>query len=148
LNDQFEGHAVCKVYHAIVSGEPGWEQHTARQPLRVDAGHSHRTVVDNSKGKPSETAFRVLERHAGHCLLEAIPGTGRTHQIRVHAYAIGFPLLGDRLYSAPGTDLITRPALHALSLTFTHPASGEGVTFSAPYPQDFQSALEKLRAVR
>jgi len=145
LNDQFEGHAVRKVYHAIVNGEPGWEQHTARQPLRVDVGHSHRTVVDNRKGKPSETAFRVLERYAGHCLLEAIPGTGRTHQIRVHAYAIGFPLLGDRLYSAPSTDLIERPALHALSLTFTHPASGEGVSFAAAYPQDFQRALEKFR---
>jgi RluA family pseudouridine synthase len=145
MNIQFEQHEARKVYHAIVNGEPGWEQHTCRQPLRVDVGHSHRTVVDNRRGKASETAYRVLERFPGYSLLEAIPGSGRTHQIRVHAYALGFPLLGDRLYSAPGTDLIARPALHALSLAFRHPASGEGVIFSAATPEDFQAALEKMR---
>ena len=146
LNIQFEQHGAGKVYHAIVNGQPGWDEHTCRHPLRVDVGHSHRTVVDNRNGKPSETAFRVLERFPGFTLLEAVPGTGRTHQIRVHAYAIEIPLLGDSLYSAPATDLIARPALHALSLTFTHPATGGGVAFTASYPEDFQSALEKIRA--
>jgi RluA family pseudouridine synthase len=148
LNMQFEQHEAKKVYHAIVAGVPEWDQYTARHPLRADVGHSHRTVVDFSKGKSAETAFRVLERYQGFSLLEAIPASGRTHQIRVHAFTIGFSLLGDTLYSAPATDLITRPALHAQSLTFTHPASGERITFSAPYPDDFQSALEKLRAGR
>jgi len=148
LNMQFEQHEAQKVYHAIVVGVPEWDQHTARHLLRVDVGHSHRTVVDHSKGKSSETAFRVLERFSGTSLLEAVPGTGRTHQIRVHAYAIGFPLLGDTLYSAPATDCIARTALHAQSLTFTHPATGERVAFTAPYPDDFQSALEKLRVGR
>lgn len=145
LSMQFEQHEPQKVYHAIVVGVPEWDQRTARHPLRVDVGHSHRTVVDLSKGKSSETAFRILERHPGSSLLEAVPGTGRTHQIRVHAYAIGFPLLGDTLYSAPATDLIARPALHAQMLTFTQPATGERVTYSSPYPKDFQIALEKLR---
>jgi len=145
LNIQFEQHEVRKVYHAIVTGEPEWEQHTCRHPLRVDVGHSHRTAVDQKKGKSSETAFRLLERHKGYSLLEAIPATGRTHQIRVHAYAIGFPLLGDLLYSAPPTDLIARPALHAHSLTFTHPTSGKVLTFTIPYPDDFRDALQKLR---
>jgi RluA family pseudouridine synthase len=148
LNMKFEQHEAQKVYHAIVVGVPGWEQHTARHPLRVNVGHRHRTIVDQSKGKPSETTFRILELYQGFSLLEAIPGTGRTHQIRVHAYAIGFPLLGDTLYSAPASDIISRPALHSQSLTFTHPASGEGVFFTAPYPDDFQTALEKLRAGR
>jgi RluA family pseudouridine synthase len=145
LSMQFELHEVQKVYQAIVIGVPEWDQHTACHPLRVDVGHSHRTMVDLSKGKSSETAFGVLERHPGSSLLEAVPGTGRTHQIRVHAYAIGFPLLGDTLYSAPATDLIARPALHAQSLTFTQPATGERATYSSPYPEDFQIALEKLR---
>jgi RluA family pseudouridine synthase len=146
LSMQFEKHEAQKVYHAIVVGIPEWGLITARHPLRVDVGHSHRTVVDHSKGKSSETDFRVLERHTLSSLLEAVPGTGRTHQIRVHAYAIGFPLLGDSLYSAPATDLIARPALHAHSLAFTHPTTGERVLFNAPYPDDFQNALEKLRA--
>jgi 23S rRNA-/tRNA-specific pseudouridylate synthase len=145
---QFERHEVEKVYHAIVVGVPEWEQHITRHPLRVDVGHSHRTVVDQSKGKSSRTAFRIMERFGGFSLLEAIPATGRTHQIRVHAYAIGYPLLGDTLYSAPETDLIARPALHAQSLSFTHPASGESVHFTTPAPDDFQTALENLRAGR
>jgi 23S rRNA pseudouridine1911/1915/1917 synthase len=79
--------------------------------------------------------------------LEAVPETGRTHQVRAHAAALGFPLLGDTLYGASPTDLITRPALHAWSLAFTKPASGEQSTFNAPYPEDFRIALEKLRTV-
>jgi len=146
LSMQFEQHEAQKVYHAIVAGEPEWDQHIAHHPLRVDVGHRHRTVVDNRKGKSSETLFRVMERYQGFCLMEAVPGSGRTHQIRVHAYAIGFPLLGDMLYSGPSTDLIARPPLHAQSLTFMHPTTGEGVSFTATYPEDFKYALEKLRA--
>ena len=146
LNIQFERHEVQKVYHAICTGEPKWNEHTARHQLRLNVGHSHRSVVDHSGGIPTETTFHVLQRLGGYSLLEVVPGTGRTHQIRVHAFALGFPLLGDTLYSAPATDLITRPALHAQSLTFTHPASGERVTYIAPYPDDFSKALKKIRA--
>jgi 23S rRNA-/tRNA-specific pseudouridylate synthase len=63
----------------------------------------------------------------------------------VHAYALGYPLLGDTLYSGPETHLIARPALHAYSLTFTHPASGEYVTFSAPYPPDFEGVVTSFK---
>lgn len=146
LSTQFEKHEAQKVYHAIIVGVPDWDQHFAHHPLRVDVGHSHRTIVDQSKGKPSETAFSVLERYKGFSLLEAVPATGRTHQIRVHAYASGFPLLGDTLYSAPATDLIERPALHACSLTFKHPATSQQVTFLAGYPDDFDKTIRKLRA--
>jgi RluA family pseudouridine synthase len=145
LNMLFEHHDVHKVYHAIVVGFPAWEQHTARHPLRINVGHNHRTIVDHGKGKPSETTFNVLERHNGYALLEANPTTGRTHQVRVHAYALGFPLLGDTLYAAPQTDLIPRPALHAQSLAFPHPVTGKQMTFSASYPQDFENALKFLR---
>lgn len=146
LNKQFELHANKKIYHTICGGNPKWDEHTARHKLRVNVGHSHRTVVDNGKGKPSETRFRVLQRflNAPCALLEAIPATGRTHQIRVHAYALGYPLLGDTLYSAPPTDLINRPALHAYSLGITHPESGEWITFTAPYPEDFQAVLNTI----
>jgi RluA family pseudouridine synthase len=146
LNLLFEHHEIHKVYHAILVGAPVWNEHTARHPLRVNVGHTHRTIVDHSKGKPSETTFRVLERYAGYALLEALPATGRTHQVRVHAFALGFPLLGDVLYNSPETNLISRPALHAQTLAFLHPLTSERLTFSAPYPDDFIKALEKLRA--
>ena len=145
LNKQFESHQTGKIYHALCNGVPKWEQHTARHPLRINVGHSHRTVVDHSKGKPSVTAFNVLEKFGDAALLEAEPGTGRTHQVRVHAYALGHPLLGDTLYTAPPTDLIARPALHALSLTIIHPRSANSVKFEAPYPEDFELALDELR---
>jgi RluA family pseudouridine synthase len=146
LNLQFEKHEVKKIYHAICNGEPDWDVLTARHHLRVNVGHSHRTVVDHARGVSTETTFQVLERLGEYCLLEATPRTGRTHQIRVHAYALGYPLLGDTLYSAPETDLIIRPALHAKSLQFIHPVTGEWMSFASPYPDDFISALEKLRA--
>jgi RluA family pseudouridine synthase len=144
LNRQFERRETEKVYRALVNGEPKWSEHTARHKLRVNVGHSHRTAVDHAKGKPAETAFKAIKRYPGYGLLECRPATGRTHQVRVHAYALGHPLVGDILYSAPPTDLIARPALHALRLTITHPRSGQRMTFEAPYPEDFEKALRKL----
>lgn len=141
LNIQFEKHQVEKKYHAITVGVPGWTEKITKFPLRVNVGHKHRTMVDNKHGVRSETRLKVLKRNQATALIEAIPMTGRTHQIRVHLYALGFPLLGDILYSAPETDRIARPALHAYSLSFTHPVTNELQTFNAPYPDDFKSAL-------
>lgn len=136
----FETHAAHKIYHAILAGEPSWDEHTARHSLRINVGHSHRTIVDHSRGKPSETYFRILERYAGYCLMEARPATGRTHQIRVHAAALGFPILADTLYGAPSTGLIARPALHAFMLGVEF--EGKPYEFTAPYPDDLVRTLE------
>jgi RluA family pseudouridine synthase len=144
LNRQFERHEVEKVYQAFVEDIPPWDEHIARHMLRTNVGHKHRTIVDHKRGRNSETHFKVLKRGQTGALLEAHPKTGRTHQIRVHLSALGFPILGDVLYGAQETDLITRPALHALSLTFTHPNSGERVTYSAPLPNDMLRLMEWL----
>ncbi|MBC7877744.1 MAG: RluA family pseudouridine synthase [Anaerolineales bacterium] len=144
LNIQFEKHENEKVYRAITVGAPPWKERITKFPLRVNVGNKHRTKVDNKNGLRSETGFRVLNWHDESALVEARLMTGRTHQIRVHAYALGYPLLGDTLYSAPETDIIARPALHAYSLSFDHPASNERVAFIAPYPTDFKKALELL----
>jgi RluA family pseudouridine synthase len=144
LNIQFEKHQVEKKYHAITVGAPGWTDKITKFPLRVNVGHKHRTMVDNKHGVRSETHLKVLKRSQASALIEAMPMTGRTHQIRVHLYALGFPLLGDNLYSAPETDVIDRPALHAYSLAFTHPSTNESLNFKAEYPNDFASALKRL----
>ena len=144
LNRQFEQHEADKIYHAVLEGSPAWDEKIAKHPLRANVGHKHRTAVDPRRGKPAETHFKVMKRYASQTLVQARLLTGRTHQIRVHAYAVGHPLLGDSLYGASQTDLIERPALHAYVLTLTHPRSGQRVSYTAPYPADFSRLLDRL----
>ncbi len=147
LNIQFETHEAHKIYHALVEGHPKWDEKVVRYPLRANVGHKHRTVVDDKHGKPSETRFRVIKRYSESALIQAEPMTGRTHQIRVHAYALGHPLVEDVLYGARDRYGFPRPMLHAQSLSFVHPATSERVKFSAPRPADFEEAIKILGAV-
>lgn len=144
LNRQFEQHKVEKVYQAIVEGVPPWDERIARHMLQTDVGRKHRTVVVHKRGKNSETEFKVLKRGQAGALVEAHPKTGRTHQVRVHLSALGYPLFGDILYGASETNLISRPALHAVSLAFNHPFTGQRMDFSTSVPEDFQRALERI----
>jgi RluA family pseudouridine synthase len=146
LNIQFENHVAQKTYHAILEGNPKWEEKVAKHPLRANVGHKHRTMVDDRNGKPSETRFRVIKRYQESALVEAKPMTGRTHQIRVHAYALGHPLVEDVLYGARDRYGLSRPMLHAQSLLFVHPVSNENMKFYAPHPADFEEALKILGA--
>lgn len=160
LNTQFERGEVEKVYHALVQGEVPWETQTIDLPLRANGDRRHRTVVDGERGKPALTGLHVLQRFRGYTLLEARPRTGRTHQIRAHLGAISLHLVGDTLYGGPPAlyrsdlesgpalpddepPLIARPALHARSIGFLHPMSGERLCIDVPYPKDFELALEQ-----
>ncbi len=163
LNLQFDAHSVVKIYHALVVGAPDWATQVVNLPLRADGDRRHRTVVDPRGGKPGITELRVLDRLGNYALVEAIPRTGRTHQIRAHLAALGHPLVGDALYGGehvvsaaagrPGVrrpetaarPLLERPGLHAWSLTIRHPCTGEALTCTAPYPPDLAGALETLR---
>ena len=148
LNTQFAQHQAAKVYHALCQGNPDWQEKTVSLPLRPDGDRRHRTVVDPQAGKPAVTHLRVLELFAGCALVEARPETGRTHQIRAHLAAAGLPIAADRLYGTGEEQppLLARLGLHAFSLEFAHPLSGEKVRFTAPYPEDFAAALDRLRA--
>jgi tRNA pseudouridine32 synthase/23S rRNA pseudouridine746 synthase len=163
LNTQFEQHLVSKVYHALVSGDPHWREKTVNLSLRANGDRRHRTVIDLQTGKTAITCFRVLERFIAYCFLEARPETGRTHQIRAHLLSLGLPILGDRLYAIrddlhsignlrstqPETRLLAWPAdsigLHARSLEISHPATGEKIKITAPYPPYFEAVLASLR---
>jgi tRNA pseudouridine32 synthase/23S rRNA pseudouridine746 synthase len=160
LNTQFEQRQVSKVYHALVNGVPQWQDTSIDLPLKANGDRQHRTVVDWQVGKPAITHFRVLECFDHHSLLEAIPETGRTHQIRAHLSAAGLFIVGDKLYLPPSrlqvnrTDaasqadaglppgLVNGIALHALSLQFTHPITGERLEFVAPYSAILAALLE------
>lgn len=151
LNMQFDGREVKKAYHALIAGEPPWDEYTVKLPLRADGDRKHRTVIDHGKGKRAVTHLRVLERCGAFALLEAKPETGRTHQIRAHLAALRLPVLGDALYggdAGPGDEgepHIDRTALHAHSLAFRHPVTLQSLSFEAPYPYDFARALRSLR---
>ncbi len=144
LNRQFEHKEVEKRYHAVVEGVPAWEEYTARHSLHPNVGRKHRTVVDRHRGKPSVTAFKLIKSWQAQAWIEAQPKTGRTHQIRVHLSALGYPILADTLYGAEKSAWIARPALHAHRIDFTHPSTKKTCSFLAPYPQDFADLLKKL----
>jgi RluA family pseudouridine synthase len=151
LNTQFDQHTVRKTYHTLVEGLPGWEAYTARVPLRPNGDRRHRTVVDPQQGKEATTHFRLLERFRDYALLEAMPETGRTHQIRAHLAALGLPIAGDTLYgSQQSLDLPApqRPLLHAFALEFNHPGTQEHLRLEAPYPADFAAAIRSLRSLK
>jgi RluA family pseudouridine synthase len=143
---QFERHIVSKKYFAVVVGQPKWETLTAKNRLAFGMGKKHRTVVDNAKGTSAETELTVVERYNGYALVEANPKTGRTHQIRVHLYARGLPILGDKLYGTNTTDLIDRVALHSGSLQLVHPTTKEEMTFTIQLPVDIKKAIKKIKA--
>ena len=146
LSEQFKQRSMEKHYRAVAFG------HFAQEHGLIDAPIA-RHPVDRKKmavvpdGKPSRTEWTVIEPLKGATFLDVHLLTGRTHQIRVHMQSIGHPLLGDSIY-APNLKTsvrIPRLMLHAYSLAFTHPATGERMTLSAPLPQTFVATLEKLR---
>jgi RluA family pseudouridine synthase len=160
LNTQFEQRQAHKTYHALVVGQPEWEQRLVSLSLRPNGDRKHRTVVDGRAGKPAETELSVLARlGALAALVEARPLSGRTHQIRVHLAAIGYPIIGDELYIPAAlrgahppvnallektTGLIGRAALHSWRLELRHPLTGDVLAVQAPYPEDFEAARSRL----
>ena len=136
---------VRKRYVAIVKDIVESDSGTIDLPIgRPDPENVRRGVMEG--GSPSVTHYTVLQRfpRMGYTLVELILETGRTHQIRVHMSHIGHPVLGDWLYGGDNVNLIERQALHAATLTFTHPITKKQLTLNAPLPDDMQSVLDRL----
>ena len=141
---QTEQDKVEKKYVAVVRGIIAEDKGTIDLPIDLEQeNHVRRAVVEG--GYPSVTHYRTLARYkSGYTMVELSLETGRTHQIRVHMAHIGHPIVGDVLYGVPEEELITRQALHAVSLGFYHPVTGEAMKVEAPLPEDMQQLLEKL----
>ena len=109
-------------------------------PLICDWPNRPKQMVDYERGKKALTHFNVLQSDQDESLVELLPITGRSHQLRVHMLSLGHPILGDRLYAHPqALDAANRLQLHAQRLAFSHPISGEPLFFQCDTPFSFKS---------
>jgi 23S rRNA pseudouridine1911/1915/1917 synthase len=144
LVDQFKNRAVVKVYMALVKGRLTPEDGIIEAPLGRDSRNRKRmAVVGEGRGREARTRYHVVKYTDGYTLLEVSPETGRTHQIRVHLKAIGYPVVGDPVYGVKSEHL-ARQFLHACRLGFRLPSTGEYVEFTAELPPDLTQALEAV----
>ncbi len=142
LNMEFDRRAVRKTYLALVHGSLSEGRGTIDKPIREFG--SGRMAVDPRRGKPSSTEFERIERLDGGTLVKAFPATGRRHQIRVHFYSIGHPVVGDLKYGDGSVQRrFSRLMLHALAVEFRHP-DGRDLTIEAPIPASFSAALKEF----
>jgi 23S rRNA pseudouridine1911/1915/1917 synthase len=141
---------VSKTYHALIQGHPDPLRGTIDAPIgrHPSSGDGRFAVV--ADGRPSVTHYDTLEAFRAASLLSVGLETGRTHQIRVHMAALRHPCVGDLLYGADPVLAahlgLTRQWLHAVRLSFEHPATGQEVTFESRYPDDLAHALDVLAA--
>lgn len=149
LSAQLKGHSMYRVYAAVAIGGFSDEEGTVDAPIGRSRTDRKKMAVDRQNGRSAVTHWKVEERFSGYTYLTCQLETGRTHQIRVHLSSIGHPLLGDPVYGGvrkAWSDLQGQ-CLHAKALTFTHPATGERLTVTAPLPDWFDKVLTKLRTM-
>ncbi|MDP8245440.1 MAG: RluA family pseudouridine synthase [Candidatus Hinthialibacter antarcticus] len=154
LSASFKARETKKAYWAIVHGRPGKDAGEIEQPIGRHPTDRKRMTI-RQDGRPSLTRYRFCGEGLGASWLELYPVTGRTHQIRVHLKHIGHPIAGDLVYTLKkysGRGELERAfadqtmiALHARSIRFPHPGSGEEVEFKAPPPDALHSILERMK---
>ncbi|MBS7262585.1 MAG: RluA family pseudouridine synthase [Eubacteriales bacterium] len=149
LADQIRRKECSRVYLAVVEGNIREDSGVVDAPIARDPRDRKRMAVVPG-GRDARTHYEVLERFGRATLVRCRLETGRTHQIRVHMKHLGHPLLGDPVYGSrrplPEAHVLSGQALHAVSLTFTHPRDGRRVTVTAPPDPEMESLLALLRA--
>ncbi len=159
LSEQFEKRTVKKTYQAIVWGEIALDADFIETHVRVHSKHREKmqNCQPGGNARFAKTFFQVIQRFHGFTHVQLHPHTGRTHQLRLHMSHIKCPIVSDPMYGgrkllhqdvkSSGSDepLIDRQALHAYRLEFTHPKTGEELSFEAPLPDDMEMALKALR---
>lgn len=139
LSQQFRSHSVTKAYLVLVKGKLTPESGVIEADIGRDPRNRKRMAVV-AGGREARTEYRVIKYIGDYTLLEVRTETGRTHQIRVHLAAIGFPVVGDKVYGVKSPHL-SRQFMHACRLGFKLPSSGEYVEFKSELPPDLAQAL-------
>ena len=144
MSEQIKNHEVKKTYIALVRGCVKENEATIDMPIGRSNSDRKKMAV-NKNGKNAVTHIKVLKRYDKYTLLEINIETGRTHQIRVHLSHIGFPVIGDYIYSNGKNEFgVMGQCLHAKELEFKHPISGAEMKLQAPLPEYFEDILKKL----
>lgn len=146
IADQIKVHSIHRVYRGIVIGRVSDDEGVIHAPIGRHPIDRKKMAINEKNGKDAITHYKVLQRFERYTYMEFVLETGRTHQIRVHMASIGHPLLGDEVYGpAKCPYQLQGQTLHAMTIGFKHPSTGEYVEFSAPLPEYFQHLLEILR---
>ena len=144
MSEQIKNHEVEKTYIALVKGFVKEEEATINMPIGRSTKDRKKMAV-NKNGKNAVTHFKVLKRFKNYTLLEVKIETGRTHQIRVHLSEIGYPVVGDTVYSNGKNEFgVVGQCLHAKCLEFKHPITGKSMKLEAELPEYFLEILKKL----
>ncbi len=146
IAEQLKAHQITRKYRAIVYGRIKDEQGTINAPIGRHLVDRKKMAINDKNGKHAVTHYKVLEHFAQYTYIECQLETGRTHQIRVHMASIGYPLLGDTVYTNRKPPFhLEGQVLHAMTIGFIHPRSGCYVEFEAPLPDYFEKLLATLR---
>ena len=144
MSKQIQDRLVTKKYIALVRGVLPEDEATIDMPISRSLKDRKKMDV-NKNGKNAITHFKVLKRYNKYTLIEVKIDTGRTHQIRVHMSHIGYPIIGDEVYSNGKNEFgVEGQMLHAKSLDFKHPITGKQIHLEAPLPEYFQKVLDIL----
>ncbi len=147
LQELIRRREVERHYLALVKGAPRSRTGRIEAPIGRDRTERTRHSLDTPTPRDAVTFFQVVELLSEHTLLDVRLETGRTHQIRVHLEAIELPVAGDPVYGVAGDLELERQFLHAASLGFAHPFTGERVDVGSPLPDDLAAALERARRI-
>lgn len=142
LSDMTKYREVHREYLAIARGSVTPSEGTIQAPLGRKEGTIIERTVDWEHGEDAVTHYKVVKEANGHSLVSLRLETGRTHQIRIHMKYLGYPLIGDYLYN-PNMEYMTRQALHSHHMEFTHPITGEHMSFTAPLPEDMARVMQE-----
>lgn len=147
VSEQIKNHEVKKTYIALVRGVVKENQATINMPIARSTKDRTKMAVSKT-GKEAITHIKVLERFDGYTLLEVNIETGRTHQIRVHLSQIGYPIVGDFVYSNGRNPFgVEGQMLHSAKLEFVHPTTGKKMNLKAKLPEYFEEVLKKVRKI-